>query len=146
MKIYILTWMYNNVWVTILLIICIRFACPLSMLKAFSVWEKMCKFFGCDITITNGTWSHVQWRLDMPLVMVIWLVHHGRFWWCSELNLPTICWIKSHLRSEVWASCTWRISNTAIGMPKPNSRCSALPSVAEVHKMEGCIFNYKQKL
>ena len=34
----------------------------------------------------------------------------------------------------------WTFPNTAIGIPKPNSRCSSLPSVSEVIYMEGFIY------
>ena len=90
----------------------------------------------------TGWWEGVGMRL--PLVMVIWFICLGIFWWCS---VRTNYLLDLSQRSEVWVSCNFLNEHSwtlLIGIPKANSRCSSLPSVAEVPYMEG--FICKQKL
>ena len=89
----------------------------------------------------TGRWEGLGTRLS--LVMVIWLGYSG------DAQLELLAGFKSHLRSEVWASCNFLNEHSwtlLIGIPKPNSRCSSLSSVAEVPYMEGFIFICKWKL
>ena len=96
----------------------------------------------CEITITNGAWS--QWKLDVPLIIVIWLVRHE---WCSVRTKPT-----NHLLdlSHTWGQNCEQVASSWINIlkhcyrnTKTNSRCSA---VTEVPNMEGFIFICKRKL
>jgi len=94
--------------------------------KQYGKWSK------------TGEWEGLGMRL--PLVMVIWLVCLGIFCWCS-VELPVFARFKSEVCSMSKLQLPeWTFPNTAIGIPKPNSRCSSLPSVSEVPYMEGFIY------
>ena len=94
-------------------------------------------------SMQSKTWLWEGLGTRLSLVMVIWLGYSG------DAQLELLAGFKSHLRSEVWASCNFLNEHSRtllIGIPKPNSRCSSLPSVAEVPYMEGFIFICKWKL
>ena len=98
-----------------------------TWLDAGKAWKRTAS----DQKLDSGkAWEQ---GLRLSLVMVIWLGYSG------DAQLELFAGFKSHLRSEVWASCNFLNEHSRtllIGIPKPNSRCSSLPSVAEVPYME----------
>ena len=101
----------------------LQYCCPAS--------DQYCK------RSKTGWWEGVVMRL--PLVMVIWLVCLVILWWCT---VRTNNLLDLSQRSKVWVSCNFLNEHSRtllIGIPKANSRCSSLPSVAEVPYMEGFI-------
>jgi len=78
---------------------------------------------GNEATLSNGYMISMSWDILLMLS------------WNYLLDLSQ--------RSAAWASCNFlneRSRTLLIGIPKPNSRCSSLPSVSEVPYMEGFIY------
>ena len=78
---------------------------------------------GNEATLSNGYMISMSWNILLMLS------------WNYLLDLSQ--------RSAAWASCNFLNEHSRtllIGIPKPNSRCSSLPSVSEVPYMEGFIY------